>query len=91
MRKYNFEFKKAREKTLKTNFFVLFFQKPHEMFLRPTTSAENAGDSHRGFSAHLDKCPYPLIGLIDDVICKSLGHLTGSVLGPLQRMVQVAL
>lgn len=33
---------------------------------------------------------YPLIGLTDDIIEKALGHFTGSVLGSLQRMVQVA-
>ena len=35
--------------------------------------------------------PYPLIGLMDDIICKSLRHLAGSVLGSLKRMIQVAL
>lgn len=34
---------------------------------------------------------YPLIGLIDDIICESLRHLAGSVLGSLQRVIQVAL
>lgn len=35
--------------------------------------------------------PYPLIGLIDDIICESLRHLAGSIFGSLQRMIQVTL
>lgn len=34
---------------------------------------------------------YLLIGLIDDMVEESLGHLAGPVLPPLQRVVQVAL
>lgn len=39
----------------------------------------------------LPRSTYPLISLVDDIIDESLGHLTGSVHGSLQRMVQVAL
>ena len=39
----------------------------------------------------LCRCSYLLIGLMDDPVEEPLWHLTGPVLPPLQRVVQVAL
>lgn len=44
-----------------------------------------------GMKCQLKNRLYPLIGLIDDIICESLRHLAGSVLGSLQRVIQEAL